>query len=396
MPTPPRRFASALRKWCRYPGLRLERMEDRLAPAAVQQINLSDPSYFGDTARGGSQLGTFNVPGPSLSADGQRVLFQSDAPNLVANDFNGTPDLFVYDRGTGAVTLVTGNYKGTAAATNGGSGGRMTPDGRYVVFSSFGSDLTPAPLLSNIYVHERVWWKDLLTGQVKQVDVDPSGADTGGYGGPDNVAISDDGTKVLFRSANGPALVPSAGAGDQLQYFLRDVAAGTTALVSRSPAGKFADRGVQQGFLSGDGKTVVFTADADNLDPRDSNTAGDLFAYDVSAQQVKLVTVTADGAAPAGGQPALSQRPVSADGRFVVYSGSPANVVPQNTSFETNAFLFDRVTQKTTLLSTNTNPTIGSNGTAPSITRNGQWVTFVSGSDAVPSDVRHVTPRRSG
>ncbi len=36
---------------------------------------------------------------PSLSADGQLVVFTSDARDLVANDFNNAPDIFLLDKG---------------------------------------------------------------------------------------------------------------------------------------------------------------------------------------------------------------------------------------------------------------------------------------------------------
>ena len=40
-----------------------------------------------------------------FSPDGTKVAFDSDADNLIANDTNGTADVFVKDLGTGAVTL---------------------------------------------------------------------------------------------------------------------------------------------------------------------------------------------------------------------------------------------------------------------------------------------------
>jgi Tol biopolymer transport system component len=45
---------------------------------------------------------------PSLSADGRWVAFQSLADNLVAGDANGWMDVFVWDRETGAIELVSG------------------------------------------------------------------------------------------------------------------------------------------------------------------------------------------------------------------------------------------------------------------------------------------------
>ena len=45
---------------------------------------------------------------PVISADGSKVLFSSDATNLVVNDTDGKRDFFIKDLITGAVTLATG------------------------------------------------------------------------------------------------------------------------------------------------------------------------------------------------------------------------------------------------------------------------------------------------
>src|SRR5262245_59398819 len=85
---------------------RLERLEERVAPAAA--IDLADPSLYGISGRGPSSH-------PSISADGQLVAFTSTADNLVANDFDKGADAFVYNRSTGAVTLVSVDVNGYAA-----------------------------------------------------------------------------------------------------------------------------------------------------------------------------------------------------------------------------------------------------------------------------------------
>src|SRR5437899_980453 len=91
----------ARRAWARR-LLRLERLEDRLAPAVVP-LTLADPRFWGDSGAGRSQMRL----SASLSADGQRVVFESDAPTLVANDTNGQRDVFLYDRGSGRASLVS-------------------------------------------------------------------------------------------------------------------------------------------------------------------------------------------------------------------------------------------------------------------------------------------------
>lgn len=51
-----------------------------------------------------------------VSADGRYVVFVSRADNLVSNDTNGNPDVFLRDRKTGTTTLVSVNLRGTSPA----------------------------------------------------------------------------------------------------------------------------------------------------------------------------------------------------------------------------------------------------------------------------------------
>jgi hypothetical protein len=44
---------------------------------------------------------------PELSADGQFVVFESNADNLVVGDTNGFPDIFVHDRLSGTTKLLS-------------------------------------------------------------------------------------------------------------------------------------------------------------------------------------------------------------------------------------------------------------------------------------------------
>jgi Tol biopolymer transport system component len=95
-----------------------------------------------DTTAGGAQ-GNGDAQFPSLSANGRYVAFDSTASNLVADDDNAQRDVFRKDRQTGAVVRVSVTTSGVEG--NGPSSGpAMTPDGRYVAFSSDATNLYPA------------------------------------------------------------------------------------------------------------------------------------------------------------------------------------------------------------------------------------------------------------
>jgi Tol biopolymer transport system component len=77
---------------------------------------------------------------PSISANGRYVSFTSFATNLVENDTNGQRDIFVHDRHTGVTSRVNLSAMGNQANSHSASP-YLTADGRYVVFSSYASNL---------------------------------------------------------------------------------------------------------------------------------------------------------------------------------------------------------------------------------------------------------------
>jgi Tol biopolymer transport system component len=90
-----------------------------------------------------------------ISTHGQFVLFESLATNLVVGDANPAGDVFMRDL-AGQITIPV------SASTNFGCGNgasrdsTMTPDGRYVAFSSLASNLVPGDTngISDVFVRD--------------------------------------------------------------------------------------------------------------------------------------------------------------------------------------------------------------------------------------------------
>src|SRR6185295_5363114 len=81
----------------------------------------------------------------ALSSNGRIVLFRSYASDLTTTDTNGTADVFLFDRVTGTVTLVSHSAAGPATAGNAASSpAALSANGRYVLFDSLASDLVAA------------------------------------------------------------------------------------------------------------------------------------------------------------------------------------------------------------------------------------------------------------
>jgi Tol biopolymer transport system component len=93
--------------------------------------------------RRGSSFGNLNSSqwwDSKISADGQVVAFQSHASNLAAGDTNRTADIFVANPDLGTSLLITRNAKGEQA--NGSSEmPQLSRDGRFVAFTSLADNL---------------------------------------------------------------------------------------------------------------------------------------------------------------------------------------------------------------------------------------------------------------
>ena len=136
----------------RYMPLRLSNDGNSLAYAArdsgTNQIYLYDAktgtnllvSHTFDSVTTG---GNGNSLVPDLSGDGRFVVYRSAADNLVAGDTNGVPDIFLYDRRTGANALLSANQLGAWPANNRSQTPIFSADGRTLIFQSLASDLAP-------------------------------------------------------------------------------------------------------------------------------------------------------------------------------------------------------------------------------------------------------------
>jgi large repetitive protein len=103
---------------------------------------------------------------PSLSSDGRYVAYMSGATNLVAGDTNREADIFVYDRDTGQVERVSVSASGTEA-NDYSYYLALSGDGRFVAYRSSASNLVVGDVnrADDIFVYDR------QTGQVRMVTV---------------------------------------------------------------------------------------------------------------------------------------------------------------------------------------------------------------------------------
>lgn len=107
---------------------------------------------------------------PAVSADGSLVAFASDAADLVPGDDNGVSDIFVYDRSAHTTTLVS-KSQGGAIGDGTSESPAISASGRFVAFQSAATNLTDAGGNGKT----QVFVVDRTTGQVELVSVAGNG-----------------------------------------------------------------------------------------------------------------------------------------------------------------------------------------------------------------------------
>lgn len=316
---------------------------------------LISKSSSGAMGRGGSYE-------PSMSADGQVIAFRSYASNLVPGDTNNDTDIFVHDVRTG--TTKRASVTSTGAQVNAtGSSNMVGPpsisaNGRFVGFTSTVGGLVPGDSTSsNAYLHDR------QTGAIDVVSRTAAGMITDSYVGT-TASVSADGNRIAFLSGHGP--------GTGLKVYVRDRAAATTTQIVDEFWGS-ADH-----TISANGRFVLFRSSIATLVPGDTNGKMDIFVHDLNAPGgVARTRIMGMGGQQPNGD--SNQPSISKDGRYIAFKSTATNLVSGDTNGKADVFRHDRTTGQTiraSLAARGTQHT--SDGDAPSISGDGQHITFES------------------
>lgn len=251
------------------------------------------------TGSAGEQANGFST-GPIFLADGRTLVFSSTASNLVAGDTNGKVDVFAKDLVTGGITRLTSESDGS----------QIGVDITSFTVSANGSTIAyvAAPLGAST---ADLYTKDFRTGEV--IKVTTSRAATGldrlvdkqGLDSTIQPQFSDGGHTLLFASSDA-SLVPGD-TNDFIDVFAKDLTTGLVTRVSTSASGgqattsgvaPYNSSGVGQytppgdsshAFFTEGGRKVVFTSDASDLVPGDTNKSKDVFIKDLSTGELSVV-----------------------------------------------------------------------------------------------------------
>ena len=268
---------------------------------------------------------------PAMTRDGRLVVFTSDADNLVQNDGNGMPDVFIRDRVFGRTSRVSVPDGGSGSGNGESEGPSISDDGRYVAFSSVADNLVDGDTNGHwdVFVHDR------NTDATIRVSVDSSGVE----GDSDSLGatISANGRVVAFSSY--ATNLVGDDTNDDVDVFVHDLTTGFTKRVSVDSAGRQVGSDCYFGSISGDGRIIAFTSASDDLVEDDTNGRIDVFVRDRDLGMTERVSLRADG----GEADEFSEVPLlSRDGQTIAFNSFASNLVDGDTNGYKDAFVVER------------------------------------------------------
>ncbi|MBL8842126.1 MAG: PD40 domain-containing protein [Planctomycetes bacterium] len=231
-----------------------------------------------------------------LTMSGRAIAFESESDPLDA----WHSDIFVADLHTGTLTLASVTYQGTRSI-----GYPRTPcasdDGTRIVFSSDASDL----VADDDNLGRDIFLRDLRAGTTTRIPVDPPIDPDHAFDSylAEAPTISADGSTVVFTATPAFAFYPW-GIGTAAVYA-HDIATATTTLVCVSTNGTLADDDSYSPTVSADGRFVSFWSEANNLlDDRASD--GGVFLRDRLLGTTSCISIATDGTPRLGKYPQIS------------------------------------------------------------------------------------------
>jgi Tol biopolymer transport system component len=266
---------------------------------------------------------------PVFSPDGTKVAFTSRAENLVAGDTNKQADIFVKDLGTGAIQLVSTTASG-AQANDDCYTAAFSPDGTKIAFSSDATNLVAGDTNGKF----DIFVKDLTSGAIQRVSTTGAGGQSNG----DSLipVFSPDGTRIAFRSAASNLVGGDSNAADDI--FVKTLATGAIQRVSTTAGGGQANGGSAGSVFSADSKRIMFSSEATNLVPKDTNGVSDVFVKVLATGAIQRVSTRPTGGQASG---ASSIGGFSPDGSKVTFSSSDGTLVAGDTNKVADIFVAD-------------------------------------------------------
>jgi Tol biopolymer transport system component len=262
---------------------------------------------------------------PVISASGRFVAFTSNSNNLPVPQNLGSGKefrVFVFDRKKNKTKLVS-RTNDDKVPNESSWEPSISGDGRFVTYYSRATNLAGGPENDE----KDVFLYDVRRNETTLVSVAPDGTTEGNDNSFEPV-VADDGNLVAFTS-EASNLIAADGNGTDHDVFVRDIAAGTTSLVS---VPKLPDLAANDGSvapsISGNGRYVAFASGATNLAAGDTNgPLFDIFRRDLVDGTTELVS-TKNGVPGTSGNDRSADPALSEDGLTIAFASEATDLGP--------------------------------------------------------------------
>jgi Tol biopolymer transport system component len=302
-----------------------------------------------------------------MTPDGHYVTFISEASNLVSGDNNGIPDVFVRDMIAGTTAVVSVGAAGPTTVIM--ATPQITPDGRYVAFFS-----SATGMVAGASMNGETYIRDLSAGTTIWASAEALGILQPSFGASVSSAssycprMSDDGQRVAFKSG-----ATNLTGGTAILVY--NHVSGTTTLVTTNAPGSFpSDENRYGPDMTPDGRFIAYV----QAEPDGTNS--DVYVWNSSTASNILVSSDEDDL-PAN---AISDSPnITSNGQFVVFLSNATNLVTNAVSSGFHIYLHDLQSNTTQLVDADTNGAGSTDvaGTFPSVSADGELVVFSSSGD---------------
>jgi RNA polymerase sigma factor (sigma-70 family) len=255
-------------------------------------------------------------------------------------------------------------------ANNSASGGIISGDNRYLLFTSSATDLAPGD--SNKY--NDLYRKDRTSGEIILISRKWNTNEDARPGllpdGPRS--LSDDGNIIVFSSLADNLVANDTN--NTSDVFIVDVSARAMTRIT-GPGGVQGDFGSQEGRVTGDGRFVFFSSSATTFVAGESDDQLDVFRFDRHSGDIIRVS-TNDGA------PNVSQvLAVSDDGNRCLMQVLPGRLQDENREWKLSLHVCDISAGSTRVICTNV-------GVGATLSADGRFVSFSTMDDnLLPGDI---------
>jgi len=290
--------------------------------AAVTLNNVTRENFDNQGRQGNGSSFT-----PSISGNQRYVVFSSEANSWAPTvDNNGLSDVYLKDRQTGAITLVSA---ANGVVGNGESFNASVADNGTVVFESTATNLAAGATNPSNKILARA-----IDGTISRVDVSLAGQANGISSRP---KISGNGAFAIFESD--AANLVAGDTNNTTDVFVRTLSSNAVARVSVTVGNAQANGASFLGTISYDGQVVAFSSDASNIQFNDGNGQTDVFARNLTTGVTSVVSFSTTGMGGAVGNGLSTAPQISGNGAFVSFLSRSTNWDAADTNGVTDVFV---------------------------------------------------------